>query len=831
MFKIAIKLLKSRKYISALFIIIVAFSIISLTLVDCSLSSIQNSILEKNKMKYGSHHGIFYDVSPKQIDNIDMHHISESGKIYLLGVGKVTQGDVTVGFFDEDALKMRELHLLEGHFPQNNNEIAVEKSQLKKFGSNAAIGSKVSIHLDNGEKFYTISGIIRDYSSYWGVSDYQTRGTNTLPEIITYPTSTKEINTVHTHFIFNYKFDMGVYDASKIRILGEDANIDMYSIVYNGMTYIEEYGIINILKIIRVVLLTSVLLVIFFTSAMLIDMYINKFSRTYMILYQCGASTQTVNKLKVFQFAIILIISLIVALIVSMVSLFLINKFMPLNFEYRLNLYYLLSVILAIAIIVFNSYKAVYCKDNNKIKANKIVKRIKPKRKRNLLSDIVLFGLSKNRGHQVKSALAIILLVSATFFSAVYIFDISDGDASELADFAVLGSSSEVSLEAGNYEVVQNNNQYITFDEADKTAGLAGVRTVYRKPFTVGNVLVIDNVKADTYWSSWSKYDSDYFGVGNYYNYRTRDKIVANEIEFYILTTEEAALLNKQYPEYKFSKLYDNNSIIIFAPKRMSKGNKLSGSNILDNATISIDRIEHKKNSDLAYPKADDTKYISNLIKSVQIIDEALDININGEVLQSEFPTIMMTENTAQKNNIMKGYSSIDINLDENINDHEYKTIENQLLELSAGHSDFYFFSLKDMMESERELISHILLSVLIFLIIMVTYVFLCFFAMSSANVRNNMYKIGVLRANGFSKRRIIKSIVLDSGLYLMIIFVMSAIAIIGELVILEAIVVREYAAIFILIFVGVGLISIIATLIASKPLYSTDVSHCIKQL
>lgn len=146
-------------------------------------------MFQLKKTEHGAWHGAFYQVNPKLIEQQSKEEIKEGGWIGVLGTYMIKRQreKVTAGFFDKSACKIGCIRLQSGRMPERETEIAVEKSKLRKLGSQIKLGDQVILKSGSGiEKTYTICGIIKDYTGSWDVPENLIDGENTLPDGYTY---------------------------------------------------------------------------------------------------------------------------------------------------------------------------------------------------------------------------------------------------------------------------------------------------------------------------------------------------------------------------------------------------------------------------------------------------------------------------------------------------------------------------------------------------------------------------------------------------------------------------------------------------------------------
>lgn len=187
--------LKARKKQYTLMIIGIVLAMIFSSGVLFFLSCMQTSKQEQARRDIGNYYGYFYN--PK--DYIDVEKGQKNGYIESFGYAYV-QGyaytdaekqdkGTAIARLDEEAKKLYYVTVLEGRYPENKGEIALEQDAAVRLGIEPTVGSKItlSVKTANGEDFsleatektYTLVGILSDKRSNFE----RTSGQSTFPVI------------------------------------------------------------------------------------------------------------------------------------------------------------------------------------------------------------------------------------------------------------------------------------------------------------------------------------------------------------------------------------------------------------------------------------------------------------------------------------------------------------------------------------------------------------------------------------------------------------------------------------------------------------------------
>lgn len=176
--KLAFGNLRTRKKQYTLMIIGILLAMIFSSGVLFFLSCMQSSKQEQARRDIGDYYGYFYN--PK--DYIDVEKGQKNGYIESFGYAYV-QGyaytdaekqnkGTAIARLDEEAKKLYYVTVLEGRYPENKGEIALEKDAAVRLGIEPTVGSKITLLVKtaNGEDFsheatektYTLVGILSD---------------------------------------------------------------------------------------------------------------------------------------------------------------------------------------------------------------------------------------------------------------------------------------------------------------------------------------------------------------------------------------------------------------------------------------------------------------------------------------------------------------------------------------------------------------------------------------------------------------------------------------------------------------------------------------------
>ena len=142
-----------------------------------SIFSLHASTLEMGKNAIGIQDVIILDATKDAVaEAVKDGYIEEYGYAHMLGFASTTDEKKENGFYiawlDETAKKLSYQSFIEGSYPTNDNEIAIEKSAMARLGIDAKIGDEISLEVfpqnklgyieSSNQKTYKLVGIAED---------------------------------------------------------------------------------------------------------------------------------------------------------------------------------------------------------------------------------------------------------------------------------------------------------------------------------------------------------------------------------------------------------------------------------------------------------------------------------------------------------------------------------------------------------------------------------------------------------------------------------------------------------------------------------------------
>ena len=105
--------------------------------------------------------------------------VQEVGEAICCGTLRTSNGDVGIGTVDFNFIQIGRIVLEDGHFPETEEEIAMEADTLSSLGYDYTLGQEIMLRIkvpsdETGqvqfvEKDFTLCGVIREFHSLWGI--------------------------------------------------------------------------------------------------------------------------------------------------------------------------------------------------------------------------------------------------------------------------------------------------------------------------------------------------------------------------------------------------------------------------------------------------------------------------------------------------------------------------------------------------------------------------------------------------------------------------------------------------------------------------------------
>lgn len=220
----------------AIFLVFVAVAWIML--VRCNMYQWQ---VQSAKNRFGDWFVMSYGSDSKENDGLKGHpYLDESGKAVIVNNAYDSNGDITdirLGYMLDDFIRIGNISLDEGSFPQKDDEIAVDWNTLLKLNQGNELGQNIVINVvttdekgqsQSSNKTYKLAGILKNYSNVWV-------GGSRVPDVIVTESEADSIkrstSAIYIYTVSDYVQDSysDIYDGLKKKAGS--------SLIYNSSVY------------------------------------------------------------------------------------------------------------------------------------------------------------------------------------------------------------------------------------------------------------------------------------------------------------------------------------------------------------------------------------------------------------------------------------------------------------------------------------------------------------------------------------------------------------------------------------------------------------------
>ena len=718
-------------------------------------SGIKNSISSFYEKRYGLFQCVIFDSDEGQKDLLRENGF-EIGSFYIKGNYDICENDqaLTVGSFSPEALKMGNIELLDGRFPEKDDEIALERYTMKyMLPPGTDIGSVISLKDNEGQLTeYIVTGIVSDYHLIWNVpSGVIIPGKNDYPTGLIVSRDGSENVMIYKDAeidrflspILNIVSDLGCSEDDYA------VNYHLYEDVYRDVFgELEQYK-----RILSLVLFLSSVTSAIIMVSLILDGYIETF-RKYKYL---GASDGYLLRKTDLEFAAV---CLPVYVLFSVLSLI----FMPEIFIFLTLVTFI--VMLSVNILVYLSLKfRIERKDRI---ASKDIKFNGNKN----ISGFIFSVFSRNNVKRVMPALFILSLVLtavATFFfiatNTVYGYETFGSDFS----LDNIGKNGFTTIKA--IRLMPEDNVY-ALNEAYRLFDLKNdLEHIDFSYFENGNIILDRN--DSFYWAQLTAMDlyADDPGHLSYVPGMPKDFQVIDGLVIQLIPEGYEDDILSFLPDLPLTEMKDNGSVVLILPPLSYNEKEYRNDIIKKGDILRFARFEHRNVPDVSDLSVSDLTYREFAFPIEYIYEE--DISDDSFII-FDSPCVLIPESVSERSGFITGLESMDIYLKSGISDERYDKVQEMLLDISQSVKNSNFYSKQETKESNMRIIN---------LVRNLLYILLGTFGLSAMisvcmiiylNLISRRQTVGILRALGTGRSSVDTALAKELFVYSLILILMT---------------------------------------------------------
>lgn len=758
MYKLALKFLFSRKKWLLIMVCSLAIIIAAVTSIFTSSEAIKGGLKEKAYELYGEHSGILTGIDEEK-KNLQKNAL-DVGEYQLVDTMVFDKDKVaTIGWMDDDALKMGHIRLIKGKFPEKNDEVAIESAYLQLIDDSWKIGEKRKIKINNKKVDVRLVGVVNNYSAQWSVPIDLKKGFNDFPNIFI---SNKQNYTVNKSKNFLIKLDDNKKKAEKkmYQLLDEyNQNGTFNERLFNkGLI---DYDTVFFLSLIFqcLTLLLSLFCIVSLFSYFNIDQ-----SQKIAVLKAIGSNKLNLYKLYFYQCIIIFSLSIITAIPLQLLLHFLIihNSF-QVNMLNQSNMLYLISIIIIWLLLIFFvtffiSIRSV--RKSNNFSVNELLnKEMDSSHLYDKLTKYFHSFTNKQLARQLfifpKQLIFTVLILCFSILLITFSFFVQKESA------GIWDTTQKyylTSQETYGYDTVENltvlKNQGLTFsiEDVQQLEKKPGILYIDKIPFMKDVHPIINPDLVTPSIRQWI----EEFGSDN--NMYKELEIIPN-VRYTIVDSDEFKEIYSAKPYKDFV-----GKVLLFLPTKSngSEGKELIGKKIGFVKMFKEDNGLETKQKDLEVLDVINKPLVKKII--------------NSQKIEYNEITIVLDEKTALESGLLQGYNELGIYTQDNLSTKEYEKIDSSVNRLIATVPGSLFQNIPEFIKDDIKIYSLVgflgILSFIVATILSVISIVILVFSKYQLQKRN----WGIYLSLGMNKKQVIRFLNLEMLSYLCISTIISMI-------------------------------------------------------
>lgn len=215
-------------------------------------SCISTSVTERQKNNFGAQDGIYIDADEELFKKAKEQKIfTDYGFAHTIGFAYADEDELdngsSIAYLDDKAKEISYISFIEGGYPENEGEIAVEKATLSRLGFDAEIGDTINLTVkvqdgtdylsDTVEKSYRLVGIAKNKRS--NLMNSNQFEDDAVPSIFVCDGTQTELGGKEKLIAyFNFVFKDGIYEQIETLMKENNGNMESWTLCgYNHAGY------------------------------------------------------------------------------------------------------------------------------------------------------------------------------------------------------------------------------------------------------------------------------------------------------------------------------------------------------------------------------------------------------------------------------------------------------------------------------------------------------------------------------------------------------------------------------------------------------------------
>ncbi|MBR3295161.1 MAG: ABC transporter permease [Clostridia bacterium] len=646
------------------------------TLVD----HVASDNINKLKDKYGEYHVIIHDPSESDVEFLSgSDRVEKIGQYVTYGNYSISGTDyhVTIGSFDENAIELGRIKLIDGTFPSTDDEICLEDHyRYYLYDDPLELGDNIELVLDSCTKSFRICGFIEDYSGCWLNIEELVVGYNDYPSGLVLNDDRLYSTEILNYLVFfsgtsQYNVPSSIYTEFVNNLNAVDNQ------VFNDEVYSNYFQMMMApVLMYRNIFLFLYLFVGVFLFYNLFSVYVISFDNNLYTFQAIGLSKKRSSAVSWILTSILYAAGVLTGLLISFLFFLLFRNGLFFR-DFISKTHYLLIVIL----VYIASRLILHFRLNRKNPREREEKEFRHG---------YVIGFVKINIKKRYVSFVTLLLVLAFSMSAFFCIDIDKKNrdeqyvSSKYNEIIAISNPYSRIAQAGTYEISSYQDGY-DLRHIRKLYGLLKDRCHrFSYSFDINNYLMLPDDTDDRYWNTiraewfdntgWVPSTIDINQVPN----GPRERIGTQVYSVFTVTESNKDSFMKCLPEIDIDRDLAPGKVILFvAPRKESilenKGDLLVEDYYKPGDTIQIAKIYSSTTLEEAERDPSVIRFVLSDLTISKVYRENFNyINEDGEASINNFPRIVWTEETADQCESVFGVDKFRVKVSRDLSDEEY---------------------------------------------------------------------------------------------------------------------------------------------------------------
>ncbi len=766
--------------------VIIIFSLlftITILIVNTLIDSVSQERLEVLKNHYGSYHFIFHNVGKDDIDFISSDSfLDRYGLLIHSGSYVITDSDYTLslGYYDEEALKLGRIEVISGRLPEKDDEICIESLYLDLFDDKKEIGDNIELSIENEKISFVISGILKDYHGYWRNTDIISPGKTDYPGALISEDRARSMKLSESVLTL-YK---GVRNSGQYSSIVRHVTNEYYfeDIVFNEEVYDSGYWMLcKPLNEYRAVFISVFFVLGTYLLFVIFKLHLSSFSEESMLFKGIGKTNRGITMdciaIILSPFSIGTMVAL--AMYISFFSLFQEGQF--LRYITDCLIYALIPILSCLVAMNFILFLFIHKKDKQK-----------ERREYYFTADykMELYSVfTKKKMLKVAALLMIIAVLISIFFCIDYdkkyrlMTLMPPKDYYRLYADRVSGCAT---IYVGAFEI-DSAPLYFGYDSTYKlTKKLEGYGARLNYSFSGDRRLIMPETDSE-YWTEVEAKSTYHPFVGTRYHIETKnipsipkDIMASDYFGTFTVRENNRDRFHKLYPEIDLEKdLAPGKVVMFFEPLRESfTGEGETYEDYYNEGdTIKLASLRYTDVYDKDHLDPEKIEYLEDELEITKIYRK--DFRYKDDYQETGgygMPILVYTEETANMCRCIKGIEYIDCYIPKTIDDNTYEEIVREFNKVALSVDSAFITESRFQEDFYQEFYRMIDLSFVIIVILAVLSLSYAVYSLITIDLKYTRFNTSVLRTFGIGKKPLLLMKIMEYVTYILTGFVMTMI-------------------------------------------------------